>query len=178
MEPIGNREPRCVADIINETELSEAAEKAEKDAMETRKILLGCGLILQANSDFLSFDLLSVLEDEMGRIEREISEDEKGRIESEASEDVSGGEDRFFKSQLQGLADHLSVYTVSRRKEIIERYQAEVLPGLLAEERNEEARDTARDELLDLVSEFSYEKQTDYYRLILEGTKDMAVQLA
>lgn len=176
MKPKENGKTRGVAAIVSAAKLNEVAEEAEKDAMVTRKLLLGCIEALLVNYDFLSCGLLSQLEDEKGRIEDEVSEDvPDGETETEIID--TGGDGRFFKVQLQGLASHLSGYTVSRQKEIIERYVTEVLPGLEVEERNEEARDAARDELLDFVSEFSYERQADYYRRFLEGAKNIEVSL-
>ena len=189
MKPKENGKTRGVAAIVSAAKLKEVAEKAEKDAMATRKILLECIGVLLANYDFLSCDLISTLEDEKGRIEGEVSEDEKGCIESEVSEDIPGGEtgaeiiepvgeDNTLGAQLQMVKGFLSFWQASYQRKVLERYLAEVLPGMEVEELIEEARDTARDELLDFISEFSYEWQADYYRTILEGTKDMEVQLA
>ncbi len=160
------------------------AKKLEREARDTNVRILACIRILLASSEYLGSDLLGFLEDEQKHFEDAVSElgestedseqqdsqvviDEQ-RESDELPESDGSGMIRLVLPQFEELLDR---FTVAGQKKILSVLQDRMPEKALAE-LDEEARDKARDELINCLLPLSYDGQTKVYKNFLELLKD------
>lgn len=155
--------------------IGQAAKEVEKETRVIKAMLVECVRLLRAGEDFLDADLSGCLKEGQSYLEREVSE---AKQDNETEENIQSGEvvkDGFFRALKKDLEERLEPWRPSMQKAILTSLMAE-LPEKEKEDAIEDARDAARDELINTISELPYAKQTQVYSdLLLIGRPQRSV---